>query len=263
MKLLEVQKLKTNGCVDLENLCVINIKGEADKVIQFLQGQITSDINKLTLNSCALSSVCNQKGQIVSDFIISSQEDGLKILVSKESAKLFANDLEPYAKFFGVLFEPSKSKAVGFINMRSKKSMSFVSNDDYVLSIGIDESIDKNTISLEDWEAANIMMGNLMLEKHELGIYRPSDINYDHLRTSFEKGCFRGQEIVARMKYLGKEKSVFKIFVSKEKIDKLHNTKKVKVLREIHSKDEFIYMCIINKDMLETLEKENSIYFIK
>jgi len=64
LKLLEVQKLKTNGCVDLENLCVINIKGEADKVIQFLQGQITSDINKLKLNSCALSSVCNQKGQI-------------------------------------------------------------------------------------------------------------------------------------------------------------------------------------------------------
>ena len=132
------------------NLCVINIKGEADKVIQFLQGQITSDINKLKLNSCALSSVCNQKGQIVSDFIISSQEDGLKILVSKESAKLFVNDLEPYAKFFGVLFEPSNSKTVGFINMRSKKSMSFVSNDDYVLSIGIDESIDKNINLLLD-----------------------------------------------------------------------------------------------------------------
>ena len=263
MKLLKVQKLKTNGCVNLEDLCVIDIKGDKDKVIQFLQGQITSDINKLELNSCALSCVCNQKGQIVSDFIILCQEDGFKILVNKETSKLLVSDLEPYAKFFGVLFKLSNSKAVGFVNMQSKKSMSLISNDDYALSIGIDESIDKNTISLEDWETANIMTGNLMLEKNELGIYRPSDINYDLLRTSFDKGCFRGQEIVARMKYLGKEKSIFKTFVSKEKIDSLHNTKRVKILREIHSKDKFIYMCIINKDELETLKRESSIYFIK
>ena len=262
MKLLKVQKLKTNGCVNLEDLCVIDIKGDKDKVIQFLQGQITSDINKLELNSCALSSVCNQKGQIVSDFIL-CHEDGFKILVNKETSKLLVSDLEPYAKFFGVLFKLSNSKAVGFVNMQSTKSMSLISNDDYALSIGIDESIDKNTISLQDWETANIMTGNLMLEKNELGIYRPSDINYDLLRTSFDKGCFRGQEIVARMKYLGKEKSIFKTFVSKEKIDSLHNTKRVKILREIHSKDKFIYMCIINKDELETLKRESSIYFIK
>ncbi|MAC68168.1 MAG: hypothetical protein CMQ56_02425, partial [Gammaproteobacteria bacterium] len=112
MKLLKVQKLKTNGCVNLEDLCVIDIKGDKDKVIQFLQGQITSDINKLELNSCALSSVCNQKGQIVSDFIILCQEDGFKILVNKETSKLLVSDLEPYAKFFGVLFKLSNSKAV-------------------------------------------------------------------------------------------------------------------------------------------------------
>ena len=262
MKLLKVQKLKTNGCVNLEDLCVIDIKGDKDKIIQFLQGQITSNIHKLELNSCALSSVCNQKGQIVSDFIL-CHEDGFKILVNKETSKLLVSDLEPYAKFFGVLFKLSNSKVVGFVNMQSKKSMSFISNDDYALSIGIDESIDKNTISQEDWETANIMTGNLMLEKNELGIYRPSDINYDLLRTSFDKGCFRGQEIVARMKYLGKEKSLFKTFISKEKIDSLYSSKKVKVLREIHCENKFIYMCIINKGELEALEKRNSIIFVK
>jgi len=263
LKLIKVQKLKTNGCVNLEDLCVIDIKGDKDKVIQFLQGQITSDINKLELNSCALSSVCNQKGQIISDFIILCQEDGFKILINKETSKLLISDLEPYAKFFGVLFKLSNSKAVGFVNMETKKSMCFMRNNDYALSIGIDESIDKNTISLKDWETANVMTGNLMLEKNELGIYRPSDINYDLLRTSFDKGCFRGQEIIARMKYLGKKKSIFKTFVSKEKIDSLHDTKRVKILREIHSKDEFIYMCIINKDELEILKRGSGIYFIK
>ena len=76
MKTSEVQNLKIKGCISLDNLCVMDIEGEDAKVKEFLQGQITSDIQKVDLNTLHLSSICNQKGQIVADFMILRLADG-------------------------------------------------------------------------------------------------------------------------------------------------------------------------------------------
>ena len=81
MKTSEVQNLKIKGCISLDNLCVMDIKGEDAKVKEFLQGQITSDIQKVGLNTLHLSSICNQKGQIVADFIILRLVDGFKVVI--------------------------------------------------------------------------------------------------------------------------------------------------------------------------------------
>ena len=47
MKTSEVQNLKIKGCISLDNLCVMDIKGEDAKVKEFLQGQIATDIKKI------------------------------------------------------------------------------------------------------------------------------------------------------------------------------------------------------------------------
>ena len=36
--------------------------------------------------------------------------------------------------------------------------------------------------------------------------YRPHELGQHLTRVSFNKGCFKGQEIIARMEYLGKAK---------------------------------------------------------
>ena len=43
----------------------------------------------------------------------------------------------------------------------------------------------------------------------DVALYRPLELNYDKLRVSFTKGCFRGQEIIARMHYLGVNRRTF------------------------------------------------------
>ena len=52
----------------------------------------------------------------------------------------------------------------------------------------------------------NLLSNNLLLTENYLGKYRPDEIMYDDMRVSFTKGCFRGQEIIARIKYRGKKK---------------------------------------------------------
>ena len=63
------------------------------------------------------------------------------------------------------------------------------------------------------WNAANKILGILHLDKSDSGKFRPLEINFDKQRVSFEKGCFRGQEIVARMKYLGIDRRKFCTFI--------------------------------------------------
>ena len=71
----------------------------------------------------------------------------------------------------------------------------------------------KNSINLDMWNAANKILGILHLDKSDSGKFRPLEINFDKHRVSFEKGCFRGQEIVARMKYLGIDRRKFCTFI--------------------------------------------------
>ena len=63
--------------------------------------------------------------------------------------------------------------------------------------------------------AANKILGILNLDKSDSGKFRPLEINFDKQRVSVENGCFSGQEIVARMKYLGIDTRNFWTFIVK------------------------------------------------
>ena len=164
MKTSEVQNLKIKGCISLDNLCVMDIEGEDAKVKEFLQGQITSDIQKVDLNTLHLSSICNQKGQIVADFMILRLADGFKVVIDKEKSKSFESELAPYAKFFKVLFKISKQNVIGFVNTSSNASMCFLKTQGLSLSISISEDLAQNTLDHDHWEAANLILKNLLLK---------------------------------------------------------------------------------------------------
>ena len=71
---------------------------------------------------------------------------------------------------------------------------------------------------LESMDIANWYINRKLLGDHSIGLsnqgkYRPHDLMQNHLRISFTKGCFRGQEIIARMEYLGKQKMHTKLII--------------------------------------------------
>ena len=63
------------------------------------------------------------------------------------------------------------------------------------------------------------------------------------------------------MKYLGKEKSTFKVFVTKKRVDSLFDAKMVNVLREIYVDNIFVYACIIKRDIFDIIKNNKDIYF--
>jgi folate-binding protein YgfZ len=190
-------------------------------------------------------------------FLISKSNNKYKIIINRELIDTFIDELAPFAKFFGVTFLEKTNYIYASVESEPFSKSIFLKNNTFALSVEIED--DKkdiaNTISLKEWSVANMILGNFYLSKNETGKYRPLEINYDTQRVSFDKGCFRGQEIIARMKYLGVDRRRFCTIISKTEIKEEKN---LKIIGEsIKLKDSFICLSIIKKDSLEALKHED------
>ena len=226
---------------------VIQIHGDIDKVEKLLQGQITSDINLLTNKGYQLSSICNQKGEVMAGFMI-HKSDNYKILIDKWFADVFIKELSPFAKFFSVTFTQESGLIYGHVSFE-KQDKAFYSNKIYSLSMTLEKNDLTETLSKDDWIAANKLALNFDLGKDDIGKFRPLEINYDKTRVAFDKGCFRGQEIIARMKYLGVDRRKFVTIINSDLIEE---SKGLRIIGEILKyKNLYIFNCSINRDFID------------
>ena len=228
-------------------MMVIEIHGDIDKVEKLLQGQITSDINLLTNKGYQLSSICNQKGEVMAGFIIHKSEN-YKILIDQWLVDVFISELSPFAKFFNVTFTQESGLVYGNVSFE-KQDNAFYSDEIFSLSVTLENNDITETLEKDDWIAANKLALNFDLGKDDIGRFRPLEINYDKTRVAFDKGCFRGQEIIARMKYLGVDRRKFVTIINSDLVEE---SKGLRIIGEIVKyKNLYIFNSSINKDYID------------
>jgi len=256
------KKILEYGTIHLPSLSVIKISGDSKKAFEFLQGQVTSDIEKLQDNAVQLSAICNQKGFVMSDFYIVKQKDTFKIVISKDQKNIFIEELKPFIKFYNCEFVESSEYVFGHITFKKDKTkigmMKTLENKEIKLYISLHASkIDESKISNYSWNVANAILNNYSMLAEDLGKFRPFELNYDNLRVSFEKGCFRGQEIIARMKYLGVSRRKFITVIAD---DKYINEKEIGLIgKPIFINNKKVFHAMIKTSFEEELTKNNLI----
>jgi len=204
---------------------------------KFLQGQVTCNLNYLSDSQCSLGARCTPKGRMQSSFRIVSVTDGYLLAMANELLEAQLTDLKKYAVF-------SKSKLTD--ESQAWLRLGLNGADDALRSLGLELPTDADSVvrhqellalrlsdgraelwapaaqaeavkaqlaaqlpeaPLNDWLLAQIRagIGQVMGSTRELFI--PQMINLQAVGgVSFKKGCYTGQEIVARMQYLGKLK---------------------------------------------------------
>ncbi len=255
MKIETDNNLIKLGSLEISDWCAIKLLGDEDKVEDFLQSQLTSDINEMQDNSSHLSSICDYKGQVLADFILHKQKKIFFVIINEGLVNTFQKELEIFAKFGSVKFEISEKKIIGEIVNSDDTKPSYCSNEQFQLNVMLKEPdfISKNIISLNQWFAAHKILGIYLLDVSESGKYRPIEINYDKFRVSFEKGCYRGQEIIARMHYLGINRRKFCTFISNK--DFIENSM-IKVIGDtINIDNKKIFNGIVKRDNLTNVSK--------
>jgi hypothetical protein len=59
----------------------------------------------------------------------------------------------------------------------------------------------------QDWLALELVRGYYRIETPDQGVFTPQALDYDRIGlVSFQKGCYTGQEVVARLHYRGQSK---------------------------------------------------------
>lgn len=240
---------------------MIKIIGDITKVEKFLEGQVTSDSNIIKDENYQLSSICNQKGLVMAGFFITKENNEFKIIIEESLVEVFIDDLSPYAKFFGVTFELSAQFVKGSV-VRNEELKTFLKSEYFSLEIQISNKKNdlNDPIKHDEWLVANKMVRNYFLSIDDVNKYRPLELNYDQLRVSFEKGCYRGQEVVARMKYLGVNRRIFSTVITKNNYD---FEKEFKVIgSKINLNNYFIFNSIIKRESLERLNATDGVVTI-
>ncbi|PCR96880.1 folate-binding protein [Pseudomonas sp. FW215-R2] len=204
---------------------------------KFLQGQLTCNINYLNDTQASLGARCTQKGRMQSSFRIVLEGDGVLLAMAGELLEPQLADLKKYAVFskskltdesaswvrFGLdhgdaalsslgLELPAETDSVarheGLIAIRvSPNRAELWVPADQSDSIKGKLSAQLSEAELNQWLLGQIRagIGQVMPSTRELFI--PQMLNLQAVGgVSFKKGCYTGQEIVARMQYLGKLK---------------------------------------------------------
>ncbi len=156
-------------------MTVLEVTG--DDAASFLQGQLTCDVNGLD-STPSLGAWCNPKGRVIALFRIRKQDSGFALLLPEELAE-------------------SVVKRLTMFRFRAKVDFSTRGATD--ADLGNDEAL-----TFEDWQAQELRDGVASIATAQSEKFTPHMLNLDLLDAiSLDKGCYTGQEVVARTHYKG------------------------------------------------------------
>jgi folate-binding protein YgfZ len=212
--------------VRLQNMGVLRITGlDARK---FLQGQITCDINKLSAEHGLYGAICSVKGRIITNFYLVQKGEDILMLMSKDLVEKTLLHLKKYAVFFKAELINDSDSFVIHSKLTPSQSGSTENaqpelfntrHDDDTITLTLchnpltiqwlitdadnDVIKEKNT----DLNALTLLSARPLITLEQSENILPQWLNMQSIGgISFTKGCYTGQEIVARMQYRGKSK---------------------------------------------------------
>ena len=207
----QITKLQPDFCVSLNQYRLIEIAGaDAEK---YLQGQLTSDVTKLAIGEHTLTSHCDPKGKMSALFrLYRAQAEQFFAIIRCELLPEALVQLKKYAVFSKVTFTELDTPLFGVANATTLADLSENATA-LVLSCAQKRSIvwgETLTTHGESalWDLADIQDGLPILAKANQFELIPQAANLQAVENaiSFTKGCYIGQETVARAKYRGANK---------------------------------------------------------
>ena len=204
---------------------------------KFLQGQLTCNINYLSQEHASLGARCMVKGRMQSSFRILPEGNGYLLAMASELLDAQLADLKKYAVFSKATLTDASAEWVRFglqqgdsalqaLGLQPPTQTDAVVHHDALMAIAVSPGRVELWVpaaqadavreqlrahlpegELNDWLLGQIRAGIGQVMEPTRELFIPQMINLQAVGgVSFKKGCYTGQEIVARMQYLGKLK---------------------------------------------------------
>ena len=225
------------------------IAAYGDDAVEFLQGQFTNDVALVDGGHSQLSAYCSPKGRMLANFRIFKQGETLYLSLPQPLLQAVLDRLRMFVMRSKVTLEDASDSLMRFglngpnaadqlktiIDSIPCDTNGCAQGKDYTIirTHGVDArfeiyghieavsnlwqslDVDATPVGAHIWELLNIQAGIPVIVPETIEAFVPQMANMALLDAiNFKKGCYTGQEIVARMHYLGKlKKQMYRVLI--------------------------------------------------
>ncbi|MGR8980232.1 MAG: CAF17-like 4Fe-4S cluster assembly/insertion protein YgfZ [Gammaproteobacteria bacterium] len=214
------------------HLAVLTVSG--NDAAKFLQGQITCNVFDVTESQSRIGAICNPKGRAAATFVLVKTPDAFLLVLPSDLLQSMKERLQKFVLrsdvkiadrrddycLIGISQADTDGQGEGLFATRQQGviSIKFSAVENRRLVIADPEKavefwtakVEREIFQPENserWRLGDMLAGIPWLSPETAEEFIPQMLNLDKLGgISFSKGCYTGQEIVARTHYLGKAK---------------------------------------------------------
>jgi len=221
--------------LSLEGACRIDdwgvIRARGAEAATFLQSQLTNDVLELGPGRARLAGFCSAKGRLQASFVMWRAAEDEFLLACSASllaptlkrlsmfvlrAKCKLDDASAEIRLWGLAGDPATAQIgdAAIWEKRERGGATVIRLPDaegvaralFAAPVGIEPEA-AATLALADWRWLEVRSGVVMIEAATVDKFVPQMVNFELVGgVDFQKGCYPGQEVVARSQYRGTTK---------------------------------------------------------
>jgi folate-binding protein YgfZ len=191
--------------LQLSNRALLKLSG--DDAQTFLQGQLSNDIDAIEEDEVQLNAYCQHQGKIIALLWVMKQADDFYLSFPSDLAEIITKRLTMFKMMSAVEITDVSNELIQLGVIDEGFDNAFKLNDQQ--SVALVENIDGVELDNEsEWALACIAnnVAEVELKTSEKFVPQLLNLDIDEVGVNFTKGCYPGQEVVARLHYLGKSK---------------------------------------------------------
>jgi len=188
----------------------------------FLQAQLSNNINELDNSSIQLNAYCQHQGKMLALFWVMRSNDDFLLSFPLDLLEIIKSRLQMFVIMSDVTIDDVSDDYLQIGVIDENQNNAFTINDKLSLIIANPSELSKfKVISNDFWDKACIdsSLPEIYLLTSEKLVPQMLNLDINEIGVNFSKGCFPGQEVVARLHYLGVAKRRLFAFESDSEIN--------------------------------------------
>ncbi|PWQ93680.1 YgfZ/GcvT domain-containing protein [Leucothrix arctica] len=256
----------------------------------FLQNQLTNDITKIDDKTHQLTAWCSPKGRVIANFRAFKRGQSIFLIMSRDMVETVMTKLSRYIMMSKVSISDATDSLVhfGYAGENAQSDLELIldkvpTEPNQTMSVGqltilrlpgntprfevfgdvaeasalwVKCNVRAAPVSSQAWDYINILAGRPVITAESTEVWIPQMINLTDIDgVDFQKGCYPGQEVVARLHYLGKNKRrMFNVEITTHDVPKANDsivledgTEVGKILNAVINPDDNVQALVILK----------------
>ncbi len=208
---VEQKPTDSSGVCYLPELALLRFRG--GDTLTFLQGYLTSDVFELSEQRLSPTALCNLKGRVVANGWCYKHDNDVDLIVHRSLARPLDAFLKNYLAFSRTELEDCRDSHLVFGGIDAAENSGQPFGDGLTLAVVSELEIAQELctaqipLSPSSWACRLIQDETALVSLPVSERFLPQMLALERLgAVDFDKGCYLGQEVVARAQHRGKVK---------------------------------------------------------